>query len=102
MAYEEAISAFLELYYSPEDVSEECLRKLQRFVVLLYDRTSTKIQVNEARKQLFAQKGRSIEAIPPTQAALVQHTRRAAYQGGHCWGHALVPKLNLPSPSQWG
>ena len=55
MAYEQATSAFLELSYSPEDVSEECLRKLQRFVVLLYDRTSTKMQVNEARKQLFAE-----------------------------------------------
>ena len=102
MVYEEATSAFLELSYSPEDVSKECLRKLQRFVVLLYDRTRTEMQVNEARKQLFAQTGRSIQAIPPTQAALVQHTRRAAYQGGHCRGQALVPKMNLPSPSQWG
>ena len=102
MAYEEATSAFLELSYSPEDVSEECLKKLQRFVVLLYDCTSTKMQVYEARKQLFAQKERSNQAIPPTQAALVWHTRQAAYQGGHCWGQALVPERNLPSPSQWG
>jgi len=101
MAYEEATSAFLELSYSPEDVSEECLKKLQRFVVLLYDCTSTRMQVYEARKQLFAQKERSIQAIPPTQAALVRNTRQAAYQGGHCWGQALVPERNLPSPSQW-
>ncbi len=28
----------------------------------------------------FAQKGRAIDGLPPTQAALVQHIKRAAYQ----------------------
>ena len=37
------------------------------------------MRVNEARKQLFSQKAKSIESIPPTQAALIQHTRGAAY-----------------------
>ena len=71
MAYEEASSAFLQLSNNPDDVSEECLRKLERFVVLLYDRTSTKMRVNEAREQRFSQKAKSIESIPPTQAALI-------------------------------
>jgi len=84
MAHEEATSAFLKLSNNADDVSEECLRKLERFVVLLYDRTSTKLHVNEAPKQLFSQKAKSIESIRPTQAALIQHIRRAAYQGGHC------------------
>ena len=100
MAYEEATSAFLQLSNNPDDVSEECLRKLERFVVLLYDRTSTKMRVNEARKQRFSQKAKSIESIPPMQAALIQHTSRAAYQGRHCWGQAIVPVMNLPCPSQ--
>ena len=43
MACEEATSAFLEFSNNPEDVSEECLRKLERFVVLLYDRTSARM-----------------------------------------------------------
>jgi len=57
MACDEATSAFLELSKNPDDVSEECLRKLERFVVLLYERTRAKMRVNEVRKQLFAQKG---------------------------------------------
>ena len=48
------------------------------------NRTSSKTSVNDARKQLFAQKGRALDAIPPTRAALVEHAKRAAYQAGHC------------------
>ena len=56
----------------------------ERFVVLLYDRRSLCQGVNDARKVLFAQKGRTIENIPTTSYALLQHTAREAYQAGHC------------------
>ena len=75
---------------------------LERFVVLMYDRTSSKTSVNDARKQLFAQKGRALDAIPPTGAALVEHVKRTAYQAGHCWGQVLVSSPVLPSPQEWG
>ncbi|KAG0696019.1 hypothetical protein GWK47_026672 [Chionoecetes opilio] len=42
---------------------------LERFVVLMYDRTSDTMEVNDARKQLFAHKSRALENIAPTQAA---------------------------------
>ncbi|CAB4012719.1 Hypothetical predicted protein, partial [Paramuricea clavata] len=84
------------------EVSESCMISIERYTVLLYDRTSNKSTVNEARKQLFAQKGRSLDAIPPSRAALVEHTRRAAYQAGHCWGQALKPRPVLSSPESWG
>ena len=51
---------------------------------------------------MFAQKGRAYDAIPPTRAALLQQTNRAAYQAGHCWGQALTPSPDLPSPGDWG
>jgi len=56
---------------SPQSI-EEWLGPLERFMVLLYDRTSSQECVNEARKQLFTQKGRAIDGLPPTQAALIQ------------------------------
>ena len=58
---------------------------LERFVVLVYDRTSEEEAVNGARKHPFTKMGRNIEAIPSTQAALVGHTKRAAYTSGHFW-----------------
>jgi len=59
---------------------------LERLVILLYDRTSSE-EVTVVRKQLFAQKGRPMDGLPPTKAALKQHTgtKRAAYQAGHVW-----------------
>ena len=59
------------------------------------------MQVNEARKQLFTQKGRSIDSILLTQAALIEHTKRAAYQVGHVWGQMFLPAPKLPSPADW-
>jgi len=37
---------------------------LERFVVLMYDQTSQCQRVNDARKALFARKGRTLEKIP--------------------------------------
>ena len=59
------------------------LEVLERFVVQLYNRTSTEMNVNEARKQLFSQKGRPVDGLPPTQAALLEHIKRAAVMSGH-------------------
>ena len=84
MTYDEVTAAFLELSRRPTSLSDECLKKIERFIVLLYDRTGSKLVVNEARKQFFAQKGRTMDAIPSTQAALVRHIKRAAYQEGYC------------------
>ena len=40
--------------------------------------------------------------IPPTSAALLQHTKRAAYQSGQIWGQCLVPIQKIPCPSEEG
>ena len=75
---------------------------MEHFVVLLYDRASTEVKVNEARKHLFSQKGRPMDGLPPTRAALVEHTKRAAYQSGHVWAQMFVAVPRLPSPSKLG
>jgi len=98
-AYGEVTPAFCALAAIPESV-ENWLGPLERFVVLLYDHTSSQEFVNGARKQLFTQKGRAIDGLPPTQAALLQHTKRAAYQAGHCWAQTMIATLELPSPSE--
>ena len=62
------------------DLLSFAMDEIERFVVTLYSRTSECKFVNEARKKLFAN-GRQIENIPPTQDALIQHTKRAINQG---------------------
>ena len=85
----------------PSEVSEESRFLLERFVVLMYERTSESTEVNDARKQLFTQKSRTLENIPPPQAALIEHVKRTCYQA-NCWNQALVLDPVMPDPSDWG
>jgi len=87
---------------SPEIITEESLAVLERFVVLLYDRTSSRLKVNEARQELFCKKSREFDSIPPTKAALEQHIRQEVLQGAHTWGQTLLCQPALPSPADWG
>ena len=95
--------AFSALAVRPDaNTINEHLQQLEHFVVLVFDRTSTDVTVNEARKILFSQKGRSMDNLPPTQAALVEYIKRAAYQTGHVWAQMLVASPKLSSPKGWG
>ncbi|KAG0715310.1 hypothetical protein GWK47_001335 [Chionoecetes opilio] len=52
------------------------------FTVVIYDKTSPLLSVNEARKELFLPEKQNDETIPPTQQALLQHTKRSIVQAG--------------------
>ena len=80
-SFPEVTDTFVQLSKEPIDI-DPLLAQLQRFVVLMYDRSSNKTSVNALRKHLFTKKGRPMEALPPTEAALLQHARRAVYQSG--------------------
>ena len=62
-AYDKVTPAFCALAATPESV-ENWLGPLERFVVLLYDSTSSQKFVNGARTQLFTQKGIAIDGLP--------------------------------------
>ena len=66
--FEEVTQAFCTLASTPDPSTvDDQLEILERFVVLLYDRTSTEMKVNEARKHLFSRKGRPIDGLPPSR-----------------------------------
>ena len=98
----EVTEIFCVLSSSQDTVYEEQCHALERFVVVMYSRMCPHQTLNEARQVLFAQGNKSIENILPTQAALAQHIKRAAYQAGHVWGQVLGPMQELPSPAEWG
>ena len=98
--YDDVTPALCSLIANPESI-ESVMKPLERFVVLIYDRTSSLQCINQVRKQLFTQKGRAIEGLPPTKAALIQHTKRAAYQAGYSWAQVMIPDPKIPSPSEW-
>ena len=103
LAYPGVTDAFVELS-SPcsATIAEESMSKVERFVVLMYCRTSDDAQVNTARLNLFSRKSRSIEHVPSTQYALEQHVKRASFQSGHVWGQSLELQPVIPDVTHWG
>ena len=97
----ELTEALQNVCSAPSVIPEETKQVIERFVILLYDRTSTCDKVDQARKKLFAKKS-NVQLIPPTKAALEEHLKRAVYQGGHVWGQLSNPYPKLPSPINWG
>ncbi|VDI16695.1 Hypothetical predicted protein [Mytilus galloprovincialis] len=75
---------------------------IEAFVLVMYDSNTTIFDINESRHKLFARKQRQHDTIHSTRAALLEHTKRAAYQGGHIWRHAVTHEQHLPSPGDWG
>ena len=55
--YPEVTGAFLHMLQGPGEV-DQVMDILQRFVCLVYDKTSDKMSVNDTRKELFTRKSR--------------------------------------------
>ena len=70
----------------PVKVGLKILEKLEFFTARLYGADSKLKSVNEARRDLFANKTKSLKNLPPTADALWQHILRASYQAGYIWG----------------
>ena len=79
------------LSHAPKQIFTEDLKQLERFVVVLYQRTPPPPplrRVNYAMNHIFTL-NRRIDNIPSTIHALEQHVKRAAYQAGHIWVQSL-------------
>eukprot|EP00745_Piridium_sociabile_P026562 TRINITY_DN4240_c0_g2_i9.p1 TRINITY_DN4240_c0_g2~~TRINITY_DN4240_c0_g2_i9.p1 ORF type:complete len:1084 (-),score=281.98 TRINITY_DN4240_c0_g2_i9:490-3741(-) len=99
---DEASDVFSKLSQYPPAVDDNDLETLEKFVVMMYDRSNTAEGVDDARLEMFARKQRPYESIPPTRAALLQHVKRAAYQAGCVWSQSTVRQPETQSPADWG
>ena len=66
------------------------MQQIERFVIIMYSKGCGAASVNEARHRLFTTGSRSLENIPPTQAALFQHVKRALLQASFYWNQATT------------
>jgi len=84
------------------EVNSHHFKLLEHFTVFLYDKTSQLSSVDEARRELFCHRDKMMmEALPPTQGALLQHSNRAVYQAS-VWTTADQPQQQAPSSEGWG
>ena len=98
----DASDVFTKLSSYPPMIEDEDIKIIEKFVVTMYDRSSTSETVDEARLELFARKQNSNENIPPTHAALVEHSKRAAFQAACIWSRALDSQIGQETPAEWG
>jgi hypothetical protein len=101
-SFPQLTTALLDLIKVINDVDLDTLAVLERFVVVLYDRTCECSDLNAARKYLFTKRSRTLENLPPTSNAFLLHVKRIIYQAVHCWSHCLEKQLPVYDPSHWG
>ncbi len=104
LCYQDVTYAFTHMAlhpYTDVEVHSQDFQLLERFTVVLYDKASDLEHVDEARKELFCQKGKTMETLPPSQDALLQHCKRVAYQSG-IWCTSEQSEQHAPSPDGWG
>ena len=90
-SYPKATGAFEDLLLLQDGIDDHTLSDLERFVVLLYDRTSDITIVNDCWKQLFTGKSRILENLP--------HKRRQHYS--NMWNGPLIKPSAGPRPNCW-
>ena len=96
--YDEVTPYFASLSNQPSlDEVRAAMPTLERFTAILYDRTLNSVTTNACRGDLFC-KGRSIDNIPPTSAALIKHALHSVYIAGHVWAQSTILPQYLSSP----
>ena len=80
-------------------ITSECqhFQLLEQFSAVLYDKTSDLKFFNEARRELFCQKNKTMKNIPPTQDALLQHCKHVSYQT-RIWTTSDIALQQSPLP----
>ena len=78
--FPELTPVFRALAASPKDISEEHMAVIERFVILLYDRTSSLKSVNEARQELFSKKSKASTAFLQPERHLLTMPRGQCFK----------------------
>ena len=79
---------FVKLSNYPPVITSDDQAVIDQFVITMYDRSTSLTEIDAVRLDMFARKQRPYDSIPPTKAALTEHTKRATYQAGYIWGQA--------------
>ena len=93
---------FLKFSTYPVEISHPDEQMIEKFISLLYDRSSDSFSVDNTRKKLFSQKNTAFDHLPPTSASLKYHIQRAVFQSSLVWGQSLVNIPELHKPEEWG
>ena len=69
----DAFSYLVTHPHSPLTLNSPQYQLLERYTVVIYDKSSSLEHVNEARRELYCTNNRTMKNLTPTQEALLQH-----------------------------
>ena len=95
-----ATPVFEKMAMSPGDICQADWDIIEQFIVALYCKAFDGTKVNEAKRYLFASRGKAIENIPPTAAALNEHVKRSVLQANK-WYECLEAQRIEMDPLKW-
>ena len=92
----------LEHLGEESQISADVLAKAEAFISKLYNSGTQEVEINKERAAAFRKSKKDLDALPPTQDALILHIKRANYHT-MVWNKALEPCPSLPKPeySAW-
>ncbi|KAG0719155.1 hypothetical protein GWK47_051077 [Chionoecetes opilio] len=97
----ELTDALLSLANAPTSIQEDTMHVIERFVILLYDRTSKCKDVNKARKKLFAKKS-SVQEHPANLRCSGAACEEICPSGWSCLGPGIGTRARAPSTNRLG
>lgn len=85
----------------PEKVEDTFMAVIERFVALLYNRTSAIVEVNPARKDLFLKKAKSLEKTPTNTSRTGAIHNPSTFSRSIHLGSSAPKQPVIPTPSTW-
>ncbi|KAL8620009.1 hypothetical protein ACOMHN_015291 [Nucella lapillus] len=104
MAFPEVTDTLVALTNNPSLLTTDPIhmRRLERWTVLMYSKNCVMFSINDARQFMFSIHLKSMDAIPPTHHALIQHAKRALLVASFIWSKSLTKEPEMPEPADWG
>ena len=99
--------SFIQAFYNlgqTNELSEETILSLERFVCNLYEKSSdseNQADINQLRYEIYCQKRVKVETLPPCQNVLRQHMKRSNYQT-YIWRKQLENFVSEDPPVNYG
>ena len=100
-SFQELTPVLIKLTESMLEPSESDLKILERYVALVYDKSTELSEINKVRQHLFASSLRAVDHIPPTQAALKYHLKRSLLQA-RTWFKMDCKHIKTLDPADYG
>jgi len=100
-SFPDVTKAFLAISHPLQELPENVLSLLEKFIIRLYDAKTKVADVNVVRRDLY-DGVKQLSMIPATKESLRQHSKRTAYQAGHSWSQAHLMEPSPTDVTKWG